>query len=159
MIEDVFEAFLSEYEIQKCLGFCEEEIDGYSGFIFSTSVYTVYSASAVNNAISRIIKAYNKREKIEAKEEKREAVLLPSFSAHNLRHTFCTRFCENETNLKVIQVISMDLEKFFDTVSHSNLIEVLSQTIKDGRVISLIHKYPNAGVSSKGFFEKSGVSI
>ena len=24
---------------------------------------------------------------------------------HILRHTFCTRFCENETNLKVIQEI------------------------------------------------------
>ena len=24
---------------------------------------------------------------------------------HNLRHTFCTRFCENETNIKVIQEI------------------------------------------------------
>lgn len=37
--------------------------------------------------------------------EVREALLLPDFSAHNLRHTFCTRFCENETNLKVIQDI------------------------------------------------------
>ena len=27
------------------------------------------------------------------------------FSVHNLRHTFCTRFCENETNIKVIQEI------------------------------------------------------
>ena len=27
------------------------------------------------------------------------------FSAHNLRHTFCTRFCENESNLKVIQSV------------------------------------------------------
>lgn len=26
-------------------------------------------------------------------------------NAHQLRHTFCTRFCENETNLKVIQSI------------------------------------------------------
>ena len=26
-------------------------------------------------------------------------------SCHILRHTFCTRFCENETNLKVIQEI------------------------------------------------------
>ena len=33
------------------------------------------------------------------------SVLLPDFSAHNLRHTFCTRLCENETNLKVIQNI------------------------------------------------------
>ena len=30
---------------------------------------------------------------------------LPHFSCHHLRHTFCTRFCENETNLKVIQEI------------------------------------------------------
>ena len=56
-------------------------------------------------------------------------------------------------------VISMDLEKFFDTVSHSKLIEVLSQTIKDGRVISLIHKYLNAGVSSKGFFKKTDEGV
>lgn len=25
---------------------------------------------------------------------------------HYLRHTFCTRFCENETNIKVIQIVS-----------------------------------------------------
>ena len=105
IIDDVFEAFLSEYEIQKCLGFCEEEIDGYSGFIFATASHTVYSASAVNNAIHRATKAYNEKEEKLAKKEKREAVILPNFSAHNLRHTFCTRFCENETNLKVIQEI------------------------------------------------------
>ena len=52
-------------------------------------------------------------------------------------------------------VVSMDLEKFFDTVSHSKLIEVLSRTIKDGRVVSLIHKYLNAGVIQNGFFEKT----
>lgn len=105
MIDDVFEAFLTEYEIQKCLGFCEEVIDGYFGFIFSTSTRTVYSASAVNNAIRRATKAYNEKEEKTAKKEKREAIILPDFSAHNLRHTFCTRFCENETNLKVIQDI------------------------------------------------------
>ena len=37
--------------------------------------------------------------------EDREAVLIPHFSAHNLWHTFCTRFCENETNIKVIQSV------------------------------------------------------
>ncbi len=105
IVNEVFEAFLAEYEIQKCLGFCEEVIDGYEGFVFSTGVHTVYSASAVNNAIHRAVKAYNKKETILAKEEKREPLILPNFSAHNLRHTFCTRFCENESNLKVIQVI------------------------------------------------------
>ena len=38
-------------------------------------------------------------------EKKRDPILLPHFSAHNLRHTFCTRFCENESNLKVIQSV------------------------------------------------------
>mgnify|MGYP000842614751 CR=1 FL=1 len=40
-----------------------------------------------------------------AEKEKREPLLIRDFSVHNLRHTFCTRFCENETNLKVIQEI------------------------------------------------------
>jgi len=52
-------------------------------------------------------------------------------------------------------VVNMDLEKFFDTVNHSKLIEILSRTIKDGRVVSLIHKYLNAGVANDGFFEKT----
>ena len=105
MIQEVFEAFLTEYEIQKCLGFCEEEIDGYSGFVFNTAYHTVYSASAVNNAIHRATKAYNNKEEMDAKKEDREPLLLPDFSAHHLRHTFCTRLCENETNLKVIMSI------------------------------------------------------
>lgn len=42
--------------------------------------------------------------------------------------------------------VDLDLEKFFDTVNHSKLIQILSETIKDGRVVSLIHKYLNAGV-------------
>ena len=42
--------------------------------------------------------------------------------------------------------VDLDLERFFDTVNHSKLIEVISRTIKDGRVVSLIHRYLNAGV-------------
>ena len=53
----------------------------------------------------------------------------------------------------------MDLEKFFDTVSQSKLIEVMSRTIKDGRVISLIHKYLNAGVIANGKFERTEVGM
>jgi group II intron reverse transcriptase/maturase len=52
-------------------------------------------------------------------------------------------------------VADMDLEKFFDTVNQSKLIEVLGRTIKDGRVISLIHKYLNAGVVVKHSFRET----
>lgn len=51
--------------------------------------------------------------------------------------------------------IDLDLEKYFDTVNHSRLIQILSNTIKDGRVISLIHKYLNAGVVVKHKFEET----
>ncbi len=51
--------------------------------------------------------------------------------------------------------VDIDLEKFFDKVNHSKLIEVLSRKVKDGRVISLIHQYLNAGVIVKQKFEPS----
>lgn len=59
------------------------------------------------------------------------------------------RQCQKNVNDGYVYVVDMDLEKFFDTVCQNKLIEVLSRTIKDGRVISLIHKYLNAGVIAK----------
>ena len=47
-------------------------------------------------------------------------------------------------------VIDLDLAKFFDTVNHSKLLQVLSNHISDGRVISLIHKFLRAPVSENG---------
>ena len=67
--------------------------------------------------------------------------------------------CQTNVNDGYVYVVDMDLEKFFDTVCQSKLIEVLSRTIKDGRVISLIHKYLNAGVISRGMFEKTEVGM
>ena len=44
----------------------------------------------------------------------------------------------------------LDLAKFFDTVNHSKLLQVLSERIKDGRVISLIHKFLRAKIIENG---------
>ncbi len=54
-----------------------------------------------------------------------------------------------------VYCVSMDLAAYFDTVNHSKLIEVLGRTIKDGRVISLIHKFLNAGVMEDGGFKST----
>ena len=43
-------------------------------------------------------------------------------------------------------VIDLDLEKFFDTVNHSKMLQLLSERIKDGRVISLINKILRAKI-------------
>ena len=48
---------------------------------------------------------YNKIEQEEAYLENREELLLPDFSPHTLRHTFCTRMAENGINIKVLQEI------------------------------------------------------
>lgn len=64
-----------------------------------------WCCGGVSRAIKRIIADYNAGEEAEAKKQHCEAVLLPDFSAHHLRHTFCTRLCEKEINLKVIQSV------------------------------------------------------
>ncbi len=69
------------------------------------------------------------------------------------------RQCQKNVNDGYVYVVDMDLEKFFDTVCQSKLIEVLSRTIKDGRVISLIHKYLNAGVIANGKFERTEIGM
>ena len=69
------------------------------------------------------------------------------------------RQCQKNVNDGYVYVVDMDLEKFFDTVCQSKLIEVLLRTIKDGRVISLIHKYLNAGVIANGMFERTEVGM
>ena len=105
IFDEVFEAILLEYQYQKCLGFCDEVIDGYSGFLFCTAKHKTYSQRSVNGGIHRAIEAHNAQEIIKAKEEGRDPIIVPDISAHNLRHTFCTRLCEVENNLKVIMSI------------------------------------------------------
>lgn len=63
--------------------------------------------------------------------------------------------CQKYADEGYVYVVDMDLEKFFDTVCQSKLIEILSRNIKDSRVISLIHKYLNAGIICQGVFERS----
>ena len=76
-----------------------------SEFIFVNRENYIHNPQTINRAIQRIYKAYNEEEIALAKEENREPVIIPHFSCHHLRHTFCTRYCEIETNLKVIQTV------------------------------------------------------
>ena len=69
------------------------------------------------------------------------------------------RQCQKNVNDGYVYVVDMDLEKFFDTVCQSKLVEVLSRTIKDGRVVSLIHRYLNAGVIANGMFERTEIGM
>ena len=105
MLDIVKDAFEMLYEEQKENGFNETEIDGMTGFIFCNRFGSVLNPQTVNHTIKRIANNYNADEVVRAKKEHRDPIILPNFSCHHLRHTFCTRLCENETNLKVIQSI------------------------------------------------------
>ena len=78
-------------------------------------------------------------------------VLTPSDNA--------IRKCQNNIDDGYKYVVDMDLEKYFDTVNQSKLVEVISRTIKDGRVISLVHKYLRAGVVIRKRFEETEVGV
>lgn len=54
-------------------------------------------------------------------------------------------------------VVDIDLERFFDTVHHDKLMRIISNTIDDGDVISLIRKYLVSGVIVNGTYEDTPV--
>lgn len=78
----------------------------------------------------------------------------PKRSAHD-----AIKKCQENIQQGYKYAVDMDLEKFFDTVNQSKLIEVLSRTIKDGRVISLIHKYLRAGVVIRHKYEDTEIGV
>ena len=51
-------------------------------------------------------------------------------------------------------IVDIDLERFFDTVNHDRLMNLMASTIKDGDVISLVRKYLVSGIQTdEGFKE------
>ena len=105
MLKEVRKALRSEWETQNFIGFNQTTIDGYSGFIFQNSRGNLLNSNNMNKLLNGILKKYNTQESALAEKEKRDPLLIPHISVHSLRHTFCTRYCENEKNLKVIQTV------------------------------------------------------
>ena len=69
------------------------EVDGYSNFIFLNSKSNLNKPATINRAINGMIKEFNQLHEVQ----------MPHFSAHTLRHTFCTRMAENGVDPKVLQ--------------------------------------------------------
>ena len=106
MLSDVRQALINEREYQRATGItCTAIIDGYTNFVFLNRFGYVHNPQTINRAIDRIVLLHNREEMELAEKQHREPLLLPHFSCHNLRHTFATRYCENESNIKVIQEI------------------------------------------------------
>lgn len=81
------------------------EVDGHRNFVFINSAYRIYTPNTIVRAFHSIRNTYNMEEEQNAHDENREPILLPTFTPHTLRHTFCTRMAENGLDIKVLQVI------------------------------------------------------
>lgn len=105
MLSEVKKVLLDERSRQEELGIESIEIDGYKNFVFITKNGKTKLTSEVDAVLYRIVNRYNEEELLRAEAEGREPELLPKISAHILRHTFCTRYCEVEHNIKVIKEV------------------------------------------------------
>lgn len=113
-------------------------IDGYTDFIFRNRYGDLLNPHSLNRAIERIIRDYNAEELKLAEEDQRSPLLLPHFSVHSLRHTFCTRMFEVESNHKAIQTIMghAEISTTLDIYTHitedtlKNSVQHMSEKIK-----------------------------
>ena len=104
LIDKVRDVLRQEWENREEYGYHSTvEIDGYKDFIFTNRFGGLRREQDINRGIHRIVNKYNAKEEVLAAREGRDPEYLPHFSCHVCRHTFCTRLCENETNIKVIQ--------------------------------------------------------
>lgn len=105
MLPEVRQALQAEIAKNAQLPFDKFEVDGYSGFIFLNRRGQGYRATSFYEILQSAVVDYNAKEAIVARQEDRSPLLLPKISPHILRHTFCTRLCENERDLKVVQTV------------------------------------------------------
>ncbi len=112
-------------------------VDGYSNFVFLTKSRKPYTNGGINNFLKSIIKDCNTWEIEQAQKEGRSPVLLPPFSIHNLRHTFCSRLCAVVHDYKSIQMIMghSDIRITMDVYNHYSRkdIEVTMEAL-EGRL-------------------------
>lgn len=65
------------------------------------------------------------------------------------------RKCKEYIEAGYTWAIDIDLAKYFDTVNHDKLMRLLSETIEDSRVLSLIRKYLQSGILLNGVVQES----
>ena len=104
MLPKVKQAFLDEKAYQEEIGIkCNISVDGYTDFIFVNRFGNCQHQGTLNRALKCIAKNCNTL--IMDKPHTQNPLVLPKFSCHSLRHTFTTRMCEANVNIKAMQEI------------------------------------------------------
>lgn len=105
ILPSVKKAFLMQKDYLELTGLTNQDhIDGYDDFIFVNRYGHVHNQSTVNSAIHRMTRDIN-LEILDKMAEGDEPVVVPHFTCHILRHTFCTRLMQMGVNVRIIQAI------------------------------------------------------
>ena len=112
---------------------CRMEVDGFNDFIFTNRFGDVQHQGTLNKALrERIIRDCN------AEAMAKNLPLLPRFSCHTLRHTFCTNLCAAGVDVKTISEI----------MGHADVritLEIYTEVTKDmkNRAVKSLEDYLN----------------
>jgi group II intron reverse transcriptase/maturase len=68
------------------------------------------------------------------------------FRPNRSAHQACDALWQATMRMAGGWVLEVDIQKFFDTLDHGHLREILSQRVRDGVILRLIGKWLNAGV-------------
>jgi integrase len=105
IFSEVKAALIDQRKMQLESGVKASEVDGFKNFVFTTRRGEILSPSNFAGVIHRITSEYNSEEKQAAKAEGRKPEYIRPFSPHCLRHTFASRLCSVETDIKLIASI------------------------------------------------------
>ena len=110
-------------------------IDGYTNFVFLNREEGLFTPNTLTRTCHSLRESCNKEEIEAAQWEEREPVLIPDFTFHVLRHTFCTRMAEDGMDVKVLQ----------DIMGHSNIAVTMQvyNHVSDDRAINEMNKIQN----------------
>ena len=109
MYDSVYEALVEQKKLSQLKGGCKMAIDGKRGFVFFNRDSNIFNSKYLNTPFKKIQEAYNAHETKLAALEGREPDLV-KFTLHALRRTYCTRLCEYDVSVKIIQ----------DSMGHAN---------------------------------------
>ena len=72
------------------------------------------------------------------------------FRSGKSQHMALNRLWNEIMNMRGAYIIDLDISKYFDTIDHGMLRDVLKKRVRDGVIIRMIGKWLNAGVMENG---------